>query len=166
MSRKLIAVAVVTGAIGFVAGNAFWYLASPLWIDRVVAEELPAELQMKTVAKGEFSGADRGADSVHHGKGTATVFESASGAKVLRFTDFEVTNGPDLKVWLVKAGQIKSAADVTGSQWLTLGPLKGNIGDQNYVIPDDANASDYQSVVIWCEQFSVLFAAADLAPAS
>ena len=70
MSRKLIATAIIAGTIGFVAGNAFWYLASPLWIDRVVAEELPVELQMKTAAMGEF----RDADSVHHGKGTATIF--------------------------------------------------------------------------------------------
>lgn len=162
MSRKLIVTALVAGAIGFAAGNAFWYLASPLWIDRIVSEELPPELQMKTVAKGEF----RDADSVHKGKGTATVFESASGAKILRFTGFEATNGPDLKVWLVKAGGIKASGDVKASEWVTLGPLKGNIGDQNYVIPAEVNVTDYQSVVIWCEQFGVLFSAAGLAPVS
>ncbi|HQY72235.1 MAG TPA: DM13 domain-containing protein [Aestuariivirga sp.] len=160
MSRKLIATAIIAGTIGFVAGNAFWYLASPLWIDRVVAEELPVELQMKTAAMGEF----RDADSVHHGKGTATIFENDSGTKVLRFTNFESTNGPDLKVWLVKAENIKASADVKASTWVGLGPLKGNIGDQNYVIPSDVNLSDYKSVVIWCEQFGVLFSAADLKP--
>ena len=160
MSRKLIATAIIAGAIGFVAGNAFWYLASPLWIDRVVAEELPTELQMKVAMRGEF----RDADSVHHGKGTATVFENDSGTKVLRFTNFEATNGPDLKVWLVKAESIKASADVKASAWVGLGPLKGNIGDQNYVIPGDVNLADYKSVVIWCEQFDVLFSAADLKP--
>jgi hypothetical protein len=160
MSSKLIATAIIAGAIGFIVGNAFWYLASPLWIDRVVAEELPAELQMKTAAMGEF----RDADSVHHGKGTATIFENDSGTKVLRFTNFEATNGPDLKVWLVKAENIKASADVKASTWVGLGPLKGNIGDQNYVIPGDVNLADYKSVVIWCEQFGVLFSAADLKP--
>jgi hypothetical protein len=75
-----------------------------------------------------------------------------------------VTNGPDLKVWLVKSGDIKSSADVKDSHWLELGALKGNIGDQNYVIPADASIADYKSVVIWCKQFGVLFAAADLKP--
>jgi hypothetical protein len=115
---------------------------------------------MKTAAMGEF----RDADSVHHGKGTATIFENDSGTKVLRFTNFESTNGPDLKVWLVKAENIKASADVKASTWVGLGPLKGNIGDQNYVIPSDVNLSDYKSVVIWCEQFGVLFSAADLKP--
>ena len=160
MSRKLIITAVVAGIIGFAAGNAFWYLASPLWIDRVVAEVLPAELQMKIAATGEF----RDTDSAHRGKGTATVFENDSGTKVLRFTKFEASNGPDLKVWLVKAGDIKASADVKASAWVALGPLKGNIGDQNYVIPGDVNIADYKSVVIWCEQFGVLFSAADLKP--
>jgi hypothetical protein len=160
MSRKLIVTAVLAGAIGFIAGNAFWYLASPLWIDRVVAEALPVELQMKTAATGEF----HDADGVHHGKGTATIFENASGTKVLRFTNFEATNGPDLKVWLVKAGDIKASADVKASAWVALGPLKGNIGDQNYVIPGDVTIADYKTVVIWCEQFGVLFSAADLKP--
>jgi hypothetical protein len=162
MKRRMIAVALVAAALGFVAGNAFWYLASPLWIDRVVSEELPAELQMKVAAKGSF----RDADTVHKGKGIATIFETAAGARVLRFTGFEATNGPDLEVWLVKASQLKVSADVTASQWLSLGPLKGNIGDQNYVIPADAKLDEFKSVVIWCKQFSVLFSAADLAPAS
>jgi hypothetical protein len=160
--RQFVITALAAGVIGFVAGNAFWYLASPLWIDRVVSEELPAELQMNVAAKGEF----RDADSAHRGKGTATIFETAAGTKVLRFTGFEATNGPDLEVWLVKASGIKSSAEVTASQWVSLGPLKGNVGDQNYVIPAGIETRDYKSVVIWCEQFGVLFSAADLAAAS
>ena len=158
MSRRIITTALVAGTIGFVAGNAFWYLASPLWIDRVVAEILPLELQMKIVAEGQF----RNADSAHQGKGKSTIFQNEAGTKILGFTNFEATNGPDLKVWLVKAENIQSSADVKASAWVALGPLKGNIGDQNYVIPLDVNIADYKSVVIWCEQFGVLFSAADL----
>jgi hypothetical protein len=164
MSRRAVfATAIIAGAFGFIAGNAFWYLASPLWIDRVVSEGLPPELQTNVAAKGSF----RDTDSVHQGAGTATVYETMTGAKVLRFTDFKVTNGPDLRVWLVKAADIKASGDVKASEWLSLGPLKGNIGDQNYIVPQDAKLADYRSVVIWCEQFGVLFSAADLAvPAS
>ncbi|MDP2621317.1 MAG: DM13 domain-containing protein [Hyphomicrobiales bacterium] len=161
MSRKIIVTAVIAGLVGFIAGNAFWYLASPLWFDRVVDEALPAELQITTLASGAF----RDADAVHRGAGTATVYESATGARVLRLSDFSVTNGPDLKVWLVAAKNPATSADVTGGDWRALGPLKGNIGDQTYPIPADLNLDDYGAVVIWCEQFSVLFAAADLASA-
>jgi hypothetical protein len=156
--RRLFVTALVSGFIGFVAGNAFWYLFSPLWIDRVVSEGLPMELQMSVAAQGAF----RDADAVHKGKGNATIFSTPTGSAVLRFTDFTATNGPDLKVWLVKAGNIRSSDDVTASEWVSLGPLKGNKGDQNYVIPQGTDLSAYQSVVIWCEQFGVLFAAADI----
>ena len=156
--KRFLKIAIPVFLLGFIAGNAFWYLASPLWIDRVVSEGLPAELQTGIAATGRF----RDADSVHQGAGSVTVYETMTGAKVLRFTDFKVTNGPDLKVWLVKAGGITSSADVKASEWLSLGPLKGNIGEQNYIVPQDANLAGFKSVVIWCEQFGVLFAAADL----
>ena len=159
--KKLIAVALVAGIVGFGAGNAFWYLASPLWIDNVVSEGLPAELMVSTVAAGQFSDAD----AVHKGSGTASLLETPGGAGIIRFTDFEVTNGPDLEVWLVKDADIQSSDDVLESEWVSLGQLKGNIGDQNYLIPEDIDISQYGSVVIWCEQFSVLFSAAELAPA-
>jgi hypothetical protein len=159
--KKIAITAIVAGLVGFVAGNAFFYLASPLWIDREVSEALPEALMLSVVANGAF----RDADAIHKGAGTATLVETAGGVAILRFTEFRVTNGPDLKVWLVKADAIASAADVAGSEWLTLGPLKGNVGDQNYVLPEGTDVAAYKSVVIWCEQFGVLFASAPLAAA-
>ncbi|WP_421723773.1 DM13 domain-containing protein [Bauldia sp.] len=156
--KKILVTAVVAGLIGFAAGNAFFYLASPLWIDREVNETLPAELMVSTLATGQFTDAD----SFHQGSGTATVVETAGGAGIVRLTDFEVTNGPDLEVWLVKNGDITSSSDVTDSEWVSLGQLKGNIGDQNYIVPEGTDLSEFGSVVIWCEQFSVLFSAATL----
>jgi len=156
--RKTIITALIAAIVGFVLGAGFWYLASPLWVDRQVAEGLPPELVTREIAKGTF----RDTDAVHQGSGKVTLFETAGGLLILRFTDFSVTNGPDLKVYLVKAADIRSSADVTASEWTSLGPLKGNIGDQNYVLPETAAAGAYRSVVVWCEQFSVLFSAADL----
>ena len=162
MNKKIFLTALIAGSVGFIAGNAFWYLASPLWIDRVVQEELSVQLQNKTLASGQF----KDADAAHKGAGVATIFEDAAGAQVLRFTKFKATNGPDLKVWLVKAGNITNAADVKSSKWISLGPLKGNIGDQNYFLPGNVRAADFGSVVIWCKQFGVLFASAQLSPSS
>jgi hypothetical protein len=50
--------------------------------------------------------------------------------------------------------------------WLSLGALKGNVGDQAYSVPEGTDVTAYKSVVIWCEQFGVLFSPAALAPAS
>ncbi len=46
-----------------------------------------------------------------------------------------------------------------------LGALKGNKGNQQYVLPAGADLSRYRSVVIWCRAFSAAFARARLAPA-
>lgn len=157
--RRFLIIAVPVFAIGFILGNAFWYLASPLWIDVVVSETLPDELTLTKRATGTFAGAD----AAHRGSGIASVLETAAGAKFIALSDFEVTNGPDLKVILVKAENPQSSADVKAVEWVSLGPLKGNIGDQTYMIPSDLDVSEYGSVVIWCKQFGVLFAAAPLA---
>ena len=156
--KRFLKIAIPVFLLGFIAGNAFWYLASPLWIDRVISEELPAELMLSELAAGQF----RDTDAAHKGRGKAQLLSSAGGTVLLRLTDFEVTNGPDLEMWLVEAAEPATSADVKASKWVSLGPLKGNIGEQNYIVPQDANLAGFKSVVIWCEQFGVLFAAADL----
>ncbi len=143
--------------LGFVAGNAFWYLFSPLWIDRVVSEAPPVVVADQPLKSGTF----KDADSAHRGRGNAQILQTANGP-VLRLTEFEVTNGPDLEVWLVKAPAPETSADVKASEWVSLGQLKGNIGDQTYQIPASTDIDAYGSVVIWCEQFGVLFSPASL----
>ena len=157
--KKTIIVAIISGLIGFVFGNLFWYLASPLWIDQVVSESEASIADSTLVASGSFSDAD----CSHKGSGVATLYRSASGSQVLRLTEFEVTNGPDLEVWMVKGDSIQSSKDVKESEWVSLGLLKGNIGDQNYDVPTDVDWTEYTNVVIWCEQFGVLFSPAPLA---
>jgi len=155
--KTIIWTALIAGTIGFVAGNAFWYLASPLWIDRVVSEGLAETAESRVLATGQFRDADR----AHKGTGQVEVIDTGA-ETVVRFTEFEVTNGPDLYVWLVKAGDITSSDDVKASEWVELGVLKGNIGDQNYALPEGVDISEYGSVTVWCRQFGVLFSAADL----
>jgi hypothetical protein len=153
--RKFFRIAIPVFILGFISGNAFWYLFSPLWIDRVVSEVAPTVLVDEPLKSGVF----QDADGAHKGKGNAQILLTASGP-VLRFTDFEVTNGPDLEVWLVKAAAPISSADVKASEWISLGQLKGNVGDQTYQIPAGTDIDAYGSVVIWCEQFGVLFSPA------
>jgi hypothetical protein len=112
------------------------------------------------------TGSFRDRDAVHQGSGTATIFRGDTGELTLRLTDFQVTNGPDLKVWLVSAEHVETDEAVKEADYVALGPLKGNIGDQNYDIPEGTDIGTYPSVIIWCEQFGVLFSAADLMPAS
>jgi len=123
---RFLKIAVPVFVLGFIAGNAFWYLASPLWIDREVSEALAGQETLAEIASGEF----RDADSVHRGSGKASVFLRPDGSAVLRLTEFQVTNGPDLEVWLVAEPNPEKSADVKNSTWLALGQLLGVCGYQ------------------------------------
>jgi hypothetical protein len=70
--------------------------------------------------------------------------------------DLRVTNGPDLYVYL--------SADRQASDFVDLGRLKANNGNQNYDVPEGTDLSKYDTVLVWCKQFSVLFGSAELTP--
>ena len=125
--------------------------------DRASAEDMPADAPV-VVASGEFTDAD----AIHKGSGRAILYALPDGRHVLRFEDFRTTNGPALVVYLASHPSPASAADVTDQGYLSLGDLKGNVGNQNYPIPADVDIAGYRSVVIWCELFDVLFSPAAL----
>jgi hypothetical protein len=78
-------------------------------------------------------------------------------------TNFETSNGPDVRVYLVAAEDAKDNETVKKAGFIDLGSMKGNKGDQNYDVPADADLNKYRSVSIWCRRFSVNFGAASLA---
>ena len=107
----------------------------------------------------------RDADGFHKGEGSATVYQLPDGSHVLRFEDFRVTNGPDLRVLLVDHPDPQGRSDVSDSGYVELGKLKGNIGNQNYEFPEGVSPGDYGSVVIYCKPFHVVFSVAPLSGA-
>ena len=114
------------------------------------------EKAAKVLAQGEFHKADKA------GSGTATIYQLADGKRVLRLTDFAVDNGPDLHVRLIAADDAKDTASVAKAGHVELDKLKGNKGSQNYDVPANVDLSKYKVVSIWCNRFSVNFAAAPL----
>jgi hypothetical protein len=104
----------------------------------------------------------------HKSSGEATVFRTADGGHILRLRDFKTSNGPDVRVYLVKGTNAANSDFIKagGDNFVDLGPLKGNIGNQNYTIPANVNLDEYKSVSIWCRRFRVNFAAAPLEPAA
>jgi hypothetical protein len=95
-------------------------------------------------------------DGFHNAEGVAKVINLADGRTFLRLENLKATNGPDLYVYL--------STDKDASDIVNLGRLKGNIGNQNYEIPAGTDLSKYDTVLIWCKAFSVLFGSAKLAP--
>jgi hypothetical protein len=91
----------------------------------------------------------------HPTNGQAVVIGNGTEQRFLRFENFETDNGPDLNVYLFNVNG-------DGSDFIDLGDLKGNIGEQNYEIPVGVDLDVYGEVSIWCVRFSVGFGGADL----
>ena len=124
-----------------------------------VEESMPAAQGSPVLVKsGEF----RDGDNLHTGSGQALVYDLPDGSTVLRFENFRVTNGPDLRVVLTTVADPGNSGDVHAPGSIELDKLKGNVGNQNYHIPSDADVSAYKSVVIYCKPFRVVFAVAPL----
>ena len=127
-------------------------------------DDMPAAASAgpELLRRGQF----RDADSIHKGSGDAKLFRLADDQSVLRLENLKVTNGPDLRVYLVRHPDPTSSGDVKDSEFVDLGPLKGNIGNQNYAVPAGTDVTQFASAVVWCRAFGVLFASAPLGAAT
>jgi hypothetical protein len=120
----------------------------------------PADEGPRVVARGSLISHE------HETTGEVLLIERPDGSRVLRIEGLDTSNGPDLKVWLTDAPVIEGTGGwfvFDDGAYVDLGPLKGNVGNQNYPIPDGVSIDDLTSVSIWCARFAVSFGAAELA---
>jgi Electron transfer DM13 len=136
-----------------------WYLASPLFLTQAVSENAPGALAQSRLAAGRFGVVD----AIHKGEGAATLVRLPDGQTVLRLEDdFRVTNGPDLYVYLSGSAAPRTSAELHATGAFEVAQLKGNVGGQNYALPDDLDLSKFRSVVIYCRRFTTVFSTAEL----
>jgi hypothetical protein len=167
--------------IGFVLLTGFiYYTVSPLFIDKEINDELPqtnmTEVEMQKIID---STPDQTMDEPapirivavptnpnitptifpivdtkgHPATGQIRIVDTETDT-VVRYEDYDGTNGPDLFIYL--------ATDLDATEFITLGRSKGNKGNANYTVPEDVDLSDYKYVMTWCKTFGVLFDYAEL----
>jgi len=96
-------------------------------------------------------------------KGEWSLVESEDGKAQIRFSEnFKTKGGPDLKVYLSKITIDDLNSESASKDTRSIGVLKSKSGAQIYTLPDDINLSEYKSVIIHCEAFSVLWGGFDL----
>ena len=96
----------------------------------------------------------------HPTQGQVQIIEE-DGAKYLEFDqNFQSDRGPDLKVILHRANSVD--LKVEEGDYVSLGALQSVNGAQRYLIPEDVDLANYQSVAIWCEEFNATFGYAPL----
>lgn len=146
---------IVVSAVG-------WWLISPLFLEgETLNEELPDSTETTLLYNGTFEKLD----NTHWGSGLVEIVETADGKTQLLFKDVEIANGPDLVVYLSKKASFSAPGDSAGS-YKNLGDLPGQKGNFSMDIVGVTNLNEYQSVMIWCEPFEVVFTFATLSAAS
>lgn len=156
-----------------------WFQPQQALLNRTVSETLPAGRPSASVGQPSASTGPRvsapgpgSAQAIlaggrfrsleHNTTGRALLVRLPDGRVFLRLERLDTLNGPDLHVYLsvVNAG---GDARAYGENFLDLGKLKGNKGNQNYRVPANVDLSRFRSAVIWCKRFAVGFGVAPLA---
>jgi hypothetical protein len=155
----------VIGVAAVALAGVGWALFRPelLFVNKTANDAFPVASAASgtapiSLAAGQFHSV------AHKTMGTAAVYRLPGSKRVLRLTDFETSNGPDVHVYLVAAADAKDNATVKDAGFLDLGSIKGNQGDQNYEVPESTDLGKYRAVTIWCRRFGVNFGTAPLTP--
>lgn len=159
--RVLIA---LTALFLLLAAGALWFKPLGLILNDTVIESAPVAAAVTTPpdvvsepdasARATPEGLNRSGSFVpgeHDISGTARFIQTSQGV-VLRLDNLRTSNGPDVRVYL----STRTNGEV-GPGDLQVAPIKANLGSHNYQLPAGSDVSKYDSVVIWCERFSVGF---------
>lgn len=170
------AVVLGSASVALVAFVLVWFQPQKLWIDDRVAEAPPVTAASSppdatpiggqaTIAAPPAPRVDLARGSFisreHHTAGVVRLLDGADGRRVVRIEGLDTSNGPDLYVYL-SAARASGARQAFDDDYVSLGHLKGNRGDQNYDVPAGTNVAHLATVVIWCDRFDAVFGAADL----
>lgn len=143
ISVGIIAVVIIS-AVG-------WYLLSPLFIKGDKGNE-NIDLNSQEIL---YQGKLKDIDSVHKGDGDVYIVSQGGLEKVL-FVNVVITNGPDLYVYLSDKTSFSGTGDSPGS-FKSLGTLDYTHGNFSVSIPGGTPLNNFNSVLIYCKQFSVVF---------
>lgn len=165
---------IISLIVAAVAGAFLWWAFSPLLFDLHVDDDAPDSITEsgstihvgdaqvtdtatttpasdQTTEASEDTGASRFPiedTPGHPASGYVRVVETPE-EQIIRYEDYDGTNGPDLYVYLAK--------DLEATEFVDLGLARGNKGNINYGVPLDVDLDDYTYVLTWCKAFGVLF---------
>jgi Electron transfer DM13 len=125
-----------------------------LWVDERV-DTAPPVGATPLLASPAFVSLD------HPTSGTVQLLVDTTGRRFVRLLDLATDNGPDLKVYL-SANPVDGPEGSFDDDFVDLGRLQANLGNQNYEIPAEVDLSRFRSIVIWCDRFNSAFGAAAL----
>lgn len=130
---------------------------SPVFLAQARKAKQPVVLKSGSFKSGE-----------HPTQGQARIVTQNGQSFVELGQGFKTSNlGPDLVVALHRSNNVLGsttppAYPLKTGDYIVLAPLRKFNGAQRYVIPARVNLANFQSIVIWCQQFNATFGAATL----
>ncbi|MFK7603004.1 DM13 domain-containing protein [Deinococcus sp. SM5_A1] len=94
--------------------------------------------------------------------GSVKLGKDAKGQYTLTISNLKTEPAPDLHVWLVPGGTVKDTPDLKKGKYADLGKIETTAKSKTFVLPKGIDPAEYRNVVLWCDEFSVVFAAAVL----
>ena len=122
--------------------------------DKSVDEKELESEALKVLASGKLK------TVAYEGTGDVRVIHLKESEVVVRLENLNILNGPDLHVVLSKLNDVEKTGHL--GDYVELRELKGNKGNQNYLVPGGVNIVGYHSVVIFSKTFGVVFNSANL----
>lgn len=116
-------------------------LFAPLIVSAALAFALPSAA-LAGAGTGTFTGA-----SGHVTTGSVEVVQTSAGWEIHLKDDFNFDGAPDPRVGFGNGGTFAAGTDFES--------LRENTGAQVYQVPAEINPEDFDTVFIWCRQFSV-----------
>ena len=114
---------------------------APLIVSAALAVAMPSAA-IAGAGTGSFEGA-----SGHVTTGSVEVVQTAAGWEIHLKDDFNFDGAPDPRVGFGNGGTFAKGTDFE--------PLHENAGAQVYQVPAEINPEDFDTVFIWCRQYSV-----------
>lgn len=88
-------------------------------------------------------------NGLHNAEVTVQLIQIDNQSGIIRLENFKAITGPDLYLYPYK--------EASATDFIDLGRIKENIGNQNYPVLLDDDFSKHNQVLIWWKAFSVRF---------
>lgn len=149
---KLNKLAVITSVTSLVilAGS----IAAPKAHAEVKSNSNLIVAQNDVIARGNFVTVDKTT------RGQVNIIEENGRRYIELSSNFRTSSGPQVEVILHRNNTVPKS--IASRDYITLSPLRNFRGNQRYLIPNNVDLDDFNSVAIWCRQFNVTFGYASI----
>lgn len=132
-------------------------LAAPTTVPDL-EQALPNMTGPVEIASGDFTRID----GVRWATGSLIIYQQTGNSKILRFENFSMVNGPNLRVILSTLGVPLPENPALSPDDIDLGALRGNLGSQNYEIAAEVDLPRYNSIIIYSRALNLIYSIAPL----